>query len=74
MYSSNVPKYERICPLNSFKCVVFFKSAFIVFYEIILKPKNIKYTIVFVLTNTSKYTYVRYHRIYMEICSYLNVP
>ena len=30
-----------------------------------------KYTIVFVLTNTSKYAYVCYHRIYVEIRSYL---
>ena len=31
----------------------------------------LKYTIVFVLTSTSKYAYIRYHRICMEICSYL---
>ena len=30
-----------------------------------------KYAIVFVLTNTSKYAYVCYHSIYAEISSYL---
>ena len=33
--------------------------------------KNMKYTIVFVLTNTSKYACVCYHCIYAGICSYL---
>ena len=31
----------------------------------------LEYAIVFVLTSTSKCAYVRYHRIYMEIRSYL---
>ena len=32
---------------------------------------NLKYTIVFVLTNTTKYAYLRCHRLYAEIRSYL---
>ena len=31
----------------------------------------LEYAIVFVLTSMSKYAYVRYHRIYTEIRSYL---
>ena len=31
----------------------------------------LEYAIVFVLTSTSKYAYIRYHRIYTEIRSYL---
>ena len=32
---------------------------------------KIQYAIVFVLTSTSKYAYIHYPRIYMEIRSYL---
>ena len=32
----------------------------------------LEYAIVFVLTSTYKYAYVRYHRIYTEIRSYLD--
>ena len=34
--------------------------------------KILKYAIVLVLTNTSKYAYIRCHRLYAEIRSYLN--
>ena len=55
-------KYERICPLSSH---ILQKHT-----RIFIFSKNMKDIIVFVLTNMSKYAYVRYQRIYAEIRSY----
>ena len=59
-------KYAKLSLLRVYSEILKYARSYFVKFS-----KNMKYTIVFVLTNTSKYAYVPYHHIFTKIRSYL---